>query len=107
MKVELPQVDIVIANPPWGVQKHGADRIFIEAALRCAPVLHILHSAKMQNTYPEGEVILEGGEFRMPAPHKTCSSRMQNFYQVLENNSMIGFKRKQPPHQPSLPSPIG
>ncbi|MEE2985741.1 MAG: methyltransferase [Candidatus Thermoplasmatota archaeon] len=73
-EVELPQVDIVITNPPWGVQKHGADRIFIEAALRCAPVLHILHSAKAKHL-PEGEVILEG-EFRMPATYKHHSSRM-------------------------------
>ena len=43
--IELPNVDIVITNPPWGVQTHGADRAFIDAALESAPVVHMMHSA--------------------------------------------------------------
>ena len=44
-EVELPEVDIAISNPPWGVQTHGADRAFIDAAMQCAPVVHMMHSA--------------------------------------------------------------
>ena len=44
-EIDLPKVDIVICNPPWGVQTHGADRVFIEAAQQCAPVVHMMHSA--------------------------------------------------------------
>ena len=40
-EIEIPDADIVITNPPWGVQKHGADRIFIETAMQIAPVLHL------------------------------------------------------------------
>ena len=40
-EMDLPEVDIVICNPPWGVQIHGADKVFIETALQCAPVVHL------------------------------------------------------------------
>ncbi len=73
-EIELPEADIVISNPPWGVQKHGADKPFIEAALKCAPVIHILHSAAATHL-PEGEIILEG-DFRMPATYQHHSSKM-------------------------------
>lgn len=73
-EVELPEVDIVISNPPWGVQTHGADRVFIDAAIQCAPIVHMMHSAAATHL-PEGEVILEG-EFRMPATYQHHSSRM-------------------------------
>ena len=72
--VELPEVDIVITNPPWGVQTHGADRVFIESALKSAPVVHMMHSAAATHL-PEGDVILQG-EFRMPATYKHHNSRM-------------------------------
>ena len=38
--------DMIIMNPPWGFQKKGADRIFIETALDSpADAIHLLHSA--------------------------------------------------------------
>jgi len=73
-EIDLPKVDIVICNPPWGVQTHGADRVFIEAAQQCAPVVHMMHSAAATHL-PEGEIILEG-EFRMPATYQHHSSKM-------------------------------
>ena len=73
-EIELPQVDIVISNPPWGVQNHGADRPFIDAAMQCAPVVHMMHSASATHL-PEGEIVLEG-EFRMPAMYDHHTSRM-------------------------------
>jgi len=73
-EIELPEVDIVITNPPWGVQTPGADRAFIDASLACAPVVHMMHSASAKHL-PEGEIILEG-EFRMPATYAHHNSRM-------------------------------
>tara|TARA_Y100000746_G_scaffold101092_1_gene86196 strand:- start:1934 stop:2371 length:438 start_codon:yes stop_codon:yes gene_type:complete len=72
-EIEIPDADIVISNPPWGVQKHGADRIFIETAMQISPVLHIMHSAQATHL-PQGEIILEG-EFRMPATYSHHSSK--------------------------------
>lgn len=73
-EIDLPQADIVISNPPWGVQISGADRAFIDASLNCAPVVHMMHSAGATHL-PKGEIILEG-EFRMPATYKHHNSRM-------------------------------
>ena len=71
-EVELPCVDIVITNPPWGVQTHGADRAS-SMKPRCAPVVHMMQ--RRSNHLPEGEVILEG-EFRMPFTYQHHNSRM-------------------------------
>ena len=73
-EVELPKADLVITNPPWGVQRHGADRVFIDSALKSAPVVHMMHSAAATHL-PEGEVILEG-EFRMPAKYQHHTTKM-------------------------------
>ena|GEM_PF-52982 len=73
-EVNIPSADIVITNPPWGVQKRGADRIFIDTALQCAPVVHIMHSA-LANHLPDGEIILSG-KFRMPARYGHHTSKM-------------------------------
>ena len=73
-EVELPEVDIVITNPPWGHQTAAADRVFIDEAMRCAPILHIMHSAHATHL-PEGEILLEG-EFRMPANYAHHTSKM-------------------------------
>ena len=73
-EVDLPDVDIVITNPPWGVQTPGADRVFIDSALECAPIVHMMHSAAATHL-PNGEVILQG-EFRMPATYQHHNSRM-------------------------------
>jgi len=37
--------DTVIMNPPFGAQKRSADRPFLEAAVRIAPVVYSLHNA--------------------------------------------------------------
>ena len=44
-EVELPVADIVIMNPPWGVQSKGADRVFFEEAMKHARnSIHVMHS---------------------------------------------------------------
>jgi putative methylase len=73
-EVELPEVDMVIMNPPWGRQIPGSDKIFITEAQRVAPIIHLMHSAGASHL-PEGEIILEG-EFRLPAKYQHHKSRV-------------------------------
>jgi putative methylase len=35
--------DTVLQNPPFGVQKRGADRVFLERALECGNIVYSLH----------------------------------------------------------------
>lgn len=37
--------DTVVMNPPFGAQKRGADRAFLDAAMRAAPVVYTMHNA--------------------------------------------------------------
>lgn len=37
--------DTVVMNPPFGAQNKGADRAFLDAALRAAPVVYSMHNA--------------------------------------------------------------
>ena len=75
-------VDLIIMNPPWGVQKAMADRPFLEAAFKsCAVAVYLLHSAKATHVLPlaeslgwKGEVALEGA-FRLPAQYEHHHSR--------------------------------
>lgn len=39
------KADTVIMNPPFGAQRRAADRPFLEAAVRIAPVVYSLHNA--------------------------------------------------------------
>lgn len=76
-------VDLVIMNPPWGVQTNKADRPFLDAAFCSdAGVVYLLHSANAKHiegiakSYDwEGEIILSGN-FRIPAlyDHHNASS---------------------------------
>ncbi|MEM2214571.1 MAG: METTL5 family protein [Candidatus Nezhaarchaeales archaeon] len=43
------RADVVIQNPPFGVKREGADRSFLEAALRIAPVVYSLHKSGWKN----------------------------------------------------------
>ena len=65
--------DIVVMNPPWGVQTAKADRPLLEYAFSIgAPVVHVLHSARSKHVQAlgrdygyESEAMLET-EFRLP-----------------------------------------
>lgn len=37
--------DVVIQNPPFGVQRRGADRVFLKAAVKSAPIIYSLHKS--------------------------------------------------------------
>lgn len=39
-----PKVHTVLMNPPFGAQRHGADRPFIERAMGMAEVIHSVHN---------------------------------------------------------------
>ena len=75
-------VDLVIMNPPWGVQKAMADRPFLEAAFKSdAQVVYLLHSAKATHVQSlaeslgwKGEIALDGA-FRLPAQYEHHHSR--------------------------------
>lgn len=41
--------DTVIMNPPFGAQRKGADRPFLTAAMRCAPVIYSLHMSSTED----------------------------------------------------------
>ena len=72
IEIERP-VDLVVMNPPWGVQTARADRPLLELAFSLgATAVHILHSAKARHVQAiardngyEGEIMLET-EFRLP-----------------------------------------
>lgn len=66
-------VDLVVMNPPWGVQSEKADRPLLEFAFSLgAPAVHVLHSSKARHLVGiakdygyDAEVVLET-EFRLP-----------------------------------------
>jgi len=41
--------DIVVQNPPFGVQRRGADKAFIQCALRTAPLSFSLHKRSLRS----------------------------------------------------------
>ena len=69
-------VDLIIMNPPWGVQTPKADRSFLEVAFNSqAKVIYVLHSSRSTHLEPlaesrgwAGEIVLKGA-FRIPATY--------------------------------------
>ena len=69
-------VDLIIMNPPWGVQTPKADRSFLEVAFNSqAKVIYMLHSSRSTHLEPlaesrgwVGEIVLKGA-FRIPATY--------------------------------------
>ncbi|MFQ5552240.1 MAG: METTL5 family protein [Thermoplasmata archaeon] len=68
------QVDTVFMNPPFGGQTKHADRPFLQAALRAAPVVYTFHNAAT-GPYVERELNRLGGTvqdrrtYKFPLPH--------------------------------------
>jgi len=49
----VPETDLIVMNPPWGVQTAKADRPFLELAFDSnASVIHVLHSEKAAHIEP-------------------------------------------------------
>ena len=81
-EVELESVDLLVMNPPWGVQTAKADRPFLELAFGSdAFAIHVLHSEKAAHIEPlakdrgwEWEHIIRT-VFRLPPTYMHHSQR--------------------------------
>ena len=78
----LDDVDLVVMNPPWGVQRERADRPFLEAAFSSARLaVHLLHSDRAAHVEAvaashdwEAEAVLRT-EFRLPPTYEHHAKR--------------------------------
>jgi len=78
----LDDVDLVVMNPPWGVQRERADRPFLEAAFTAAGrAVHLLHSDRASHVAAvaathdwEAEAVLRT-EFRLPPTYEHHAKR--------------------------------
>lgn len=78
----LDDVDLVVMNPPWGVQRERADRPFLEAAFSSAGLaVHLLHSDRASHVEAvaashewEAEAVLRT-EFRLPPTYEHHAKR--------------------------------
>ena len=81
-EIDLREVDIVLMNPPWGVQKSKADRPFLEEAFASgANSIHLLHSSEATHVEAIGrdhgwehEHVLRT-DFRLPPTYSHHSKR--------------------------------
>ena len=70
------QPDVVISNPPWGRQKKGADRSFLEAIITLGVNSHLMHSAEAShidnffNQYGWSSEKYAEFDFSLPASYK-------------------------------------
>ena len=80
--VDLDNVDLVVMNPPWGVQQAKADRPFLMAAFTSqASAVHVLHSDQATHLTAlaaehdwESEAVLRT-DFRLPAAYQHHTKR--------------------------------
>ncbi len=80
--------DTVIQNPPFGVQRRGADMVFLRKALQLAPVVYSLHKATPKNRAFIAERVKEMGAkitdrlelwFHIPRQFKFHTRRVHRF----------------------------
>jgi putative methylase len=71
--------DTVIQNPPFGSQRRGADRPFLERALKCAKSIYTLH---MEETEPflERIILSLGGRIEYRKSYKFNIPHMFGFH---------------------------
>ncbi|MEK6910069.1 MAG: METTL5 family protein, partial [Candidatus Aenigmatarchaeota archaeon] len=64
--------DTVIQNPPFGIQKEHADRIFLEKALECGKRIYSLHKDGYEKTQEFITRLVEskGGKVKQVMPYK-------------------------------------
>ena len=64
--------DTVVQNPPFGVQKRGADRVFLEKALQVADAVYSLHNHPFTNEPLVRRLKANGGLLQVePSPFLT------------------------------------
>ena len=44
--IEFNEADLVVSNPPWGTQKKGSDRAFLQEIISIGAVAHLMHSSR-------------------------------------------------------------
>jgi putative methylase len=78
--------DVVIQNPPFGVQRKGSDRVFLEKAMEIAPVVYSFHKSESNKfiksfSAEKGYVINGYWEFEFPikATQKFHTRRIYRF----------------------------
>jgi putative methylase len=73
--------DTVLQNPPFGVQKKGADRKFLLKALELAPVVYSLHkSGESNRAFIKRFIEQHGGKVTGIFPMKLNIPRLFNFH---------------------------
>jgi len=73
--------DTVLQNPPFGVQKRGADRLFLLKALELAPVVYSLHkSGESNRAFIKRFIEQHGGKVTGIFPMKLNIPRLFNFH---------------------------
>jgi len=84
-EADLPLVDLVVTNPPWGTQTAKADRPLLEAAFsRAERAVHVLHHTDAAHLDGMGRDAgweherLMRTEFRLPAAYLHHSKRTVN-----------------------------
>ncbi len=74
--LEMPEVSTVIQNPPFGVQRRGADMVFLRKAIQLGKEIYSIHKAVPKNRDFISEQVKEQGgkithmvekEFHIPA----------------------------------------
>lgn len=75
-ELDMPEVSTVIQNPPFGVQKRGADMVFLRKAIDLGEFIYSIHKAGSKNRdFISKQVKKQGGkithrlekEFHIPA----------------------------------------
>ncbi|MBI2545089.1 MAG: 50S ribosomal protein L11 methyltransferase [Candidatus Aenigmarchaeota archaeon] len=74
--------DTVIQNPPFGIQKEHADRIFLEKALECGNKIYSLHKDGYEKTVQFLTKFIEdrGGQVEKIIPYKFPIQHMFKFH---------------------------
>ncbi|MBI2547187.1 MAG: methyltransferase [Candidatus Aenigmarchaeota archaeon] len=74
--------DTVIQNPPFGIQKEHADRIFLEKALECGSKIYSLHKDGYEKTREFITELVEnkGGKVEKVLPYKFPIPHMFKFH---------------------------
>lgn len=68
-KDKLKNIDTVIMNPPFGAQKKGADRIFLDKALELGKIIYSIHNKGSYNfikQYIYPSEIIDAFEYKFP-----------------------------------------
>ncbi|KXA98129.1 hypothetical protein AKJ37_01270 [candidate division MSBL1 archaeon SCGC-AAA259I09] len=86
--LELPETDTVIQNPPFGVQKKGADMVFLNKALQFGKDVYSIHKGVPKNRDYISEQVKELGgritnriekEFHIPSQFKYHTRKVYRF----------------------------